>query len=225
MRSTGSALQSAADEVVVTDRGARQGCVLGSLIFCIAYEKELRDVREAGRNADLWPRMHQPSSYAPWRFAEGPRQDSASAPDIVGTEVAEVTYVDDYMTMVSDEDRLQGVGENSSSTRNVDGDDGDHAKTRAGRQPQGGQDGGDTGTQGETSARIATSPVRRRRAETHVGFRVGAHRIKVVGLHRHLGTMRDSEQTTVLDASWRRKVHCKQSFRLRTESAVFKTSK
>ena len=53
------------DQVVLTESSGRQGCVLGSVTFCIAHEEGLGDLREAGRKADLWPCMDQPSSHAP----------------------------------------------------------------------------------------------------------------------------------------------------------------
>ena len=64
-------------------------------------EEGSRDLPEAGRKADLWPRMDQPCSRAPWDLAEVLTDDSIIAPDIVGTEIAEVTHVDDHMAVVS----------------------------------------------------------------------------------------------------------------------------
>ena len=135
--------------------------------------------------------MHGPNEQL-GTLAEGLTLDSASAPDIVGMEVAEETYVDGHIAMVSDDDAFRVLKKTALVL-----------ELWMVTLPQ---DGGHTGTQRETSARSATSTVPRRRAEANVGSKSGAHLIQVAGVCKHFGTMRGTKQTMVRDASHRSKV-------------------
>jgi hypothetical protein len=74
-------------KVVASTTGGRQGCKLGSLVFCAVYDRALREVRELISEEDIACQLQLAESSAFWE---------APPPNTPGEAMqAEVTYVDD----------------------------------------------------------------------------------------------------------------------------------